>query len=423
MFVVLCLISVAMHSGCGGGSSQPSISQLSIATTSLPNGTLDQPYSQIVQASGGVRPFTWSVTGTLPHNLGLVSSATNTATIAGTPDTAAQAAFIVMVVDSAGQSAAQRYSVSILSEPDTLTLSSPNLSFAPQLAGTASSAQTETLSNTGTAAVVIGSVAVAGTDVADFSQSNTCGSSLPAGANCAISVTFTPIQAGPLSATLTIIDNTAGSPHSAALNGVGLAAGPNTTWSATSLAFDNQVVNTTSPAQSLTLSNFGTGTLNISGIAAGANFAETDSCSGSSLASGSTCTVTVTFTPNATGTFSGTISVTDNAPGSPQTVSLTGTGVTSNYILTGNCFHHFVDSDYCGFTPDTAQCPAGARATTPTFTSCLQPRGVSVDASRSCVVNGISGLCVTKFDAGAASGAATSGDRLRDARSAKGPKD
>jgi hypothetical protein len=62
------LIAIALFSRCGGGSQQ-SNPPLTITTASLPNGTAEIPYSQTIQASGGVAPFTWSVTGALPHNL------------------------------------------------------------------------------------------------------------------------------------------------------------------------------------------------------------------------------------------------------------------------------------------------------------------------------------------------------------------
>ena len=98
--------------------------------------------------------------------------------------------------------------------------------------------------------------------------------------------------------------------------------------SPTSLTFASQSVGTTSAAQTVTLSNTGTATLTISSIVASGDFAETDNCGGS-LASGGNCSISVTFTPTASGTRTGSSSVTDNASGSPQTVGLTGTGTAS----------------------------------------------------------------------------------------------
>jgi len=398
----LCLISVALLSKCGGGSSQPSSSPLTISPASLPNGTLDAPYSETIQTGSGVAPFSWSVIGALPHNLALSNSATDTVMISGTPDTAAQGlTFSIKVADSGGRSATQSYTVSILAEPDTLTLSPPNLSFVPQLIGVLSSAQPETVTNTGTSAVVIDSVALTGTNAADFSQNNTCVASLAAGANCVINVTFTPSQMGPRVASITITDNTAGSPHSVSLSGMGLTSGLNATWSATSLTFGDQVVGTTSSAQSVTLSNYGTMPLNITNITASANFGETNTC-GSSLASDASCTVGVTFTPNATGPFSGTLSAIDNAQGSPQTASLSGTGATNNYTLTGRCV---IQAGFrsCYIDSDSAQCPPGQPVKSLGSTECFGP--VSVDTGQSCSIRGLRGFCAATRSSGAGSGA------------------
>jgi hypothetical protein len=336
MIVMSCVMFAAVLSGCGGESAQKPLQRLTIAPAALPNGTSETPYSQTVQASGGVAPFGWTVSaGALPHNVVLGGSTTNTVTISGTPDTAAQGlAFTIKVADSGNQSASQAYTVSILQEPDTLTLSPSGLSFGPQLMGSASGAQVETLTNTGTSAVAVASVALSGTNAADFSQNNSCGSSLAAGAACTINVTFTPSQFGQSTASITITDSTVGRPHSVSLDGVGLTSGPNATWSAASVGFGSQTVNTTSLPESITLTNYGTATLNISGITATASFGETDNC-GSILASGASCTVNVTFTPGSTGTLNGTLSVVDNATGSPQIVSLSGTGVAGMCISKG----------------------------------------------------------------------------------------
>jgi hypothetical protein len=88
-----------------------------------------------------------------------------------------------------------------------------------------------------------------------------------------------------------------------------------------------QAVGAASPAQEIALTNTGTATLTISNIAVtGLNareFAQTNTCS-SPLAANASCQVNVTFTPNANRNATAAISVTDNAPGSPQAVALTG---------------------------------------------------------------------------------------------------
>ncbi|PYU91478.1 MAG: hypothetical protein DMG25_14595, partial [Acidobacteria bacterium] len=167
-----------------------------------------------------------------------------------------------------------------------------------------------------------------GADSGDFAQTNNCNSSLAAGAQCTINVTFRPAATGTRTGTLTVTDNASGSPQTASLTGTGVA--PAATLSPTSLTFASQDVGATSAPQAVTLSNPGSGPLSISSIAiTGANsgdFAQTNNC-GSSVAAGAKCTINVTFRPTATGTRTGTLTVTDNASGSPQTVSLTGIGV------------------------------------------------------------------------------------------------
>jgi putative Ig domain-containing protein len=244
------------------------------------------------QASGGVAPFTWTVSaGALPHNVVLSNSTTNTVTISGTPDTAAQGVgFSVKVTDSASQSASQSYAVSILLEPDTLTLSPASLSFT-QVVGTPSGAQAEVVTNAGTPAVAISSIALIG-NPAEFGENNTCGSSLAAELSwCSVNITFTPSQLGPMGAALSIIDNTVGSPHNVSLTGLGLTSGANATLSATKLTFGgSQLVGTPSGALSVKPANYGTTALNITSITATTDFGESDNCQGSNLASGANCT-------------------------------------------------------------------------------------------------------------------------------------
>jgi hypothetical protein len=100
------------------------------------------------------------------------------------------------------------------------------------------------------------------------------------------------------------------------------------TLSAASLAFGSVIEGVTSPAKNVTLTNSGTGTLNISSIAVSGDFAQATSkkpC-GNTLAAGENCTVKVTFTPEQLGALSGNLTITDSALNSPQMVPLSGTG-------------------------------------------------------------------------------------------------
>jgi subtilase family serine protease len=103
--------------------------------------------------------------------------------------------------------------------------------------------------------------------------------------------------------------------------------------SPTSLNFGSVTVNTTSAAQTVTLSNGTASAVTISSIAASGAFAETNNC-GTSLAANSSCTISVSFKPTATGAATGTLTVTDSASNSRQTASLSGTGAAAGGTVT-----------------------------------------------------------------------------------------
>jgi Bacterial Ig-like domain (group 3)/FG-GAP-like repeat/Abnormal spindle-like microcephaly-assoc'd, ASPM-SPD-2-Hydin len=202
-------------------------------------------------------------------------------------------------------------------------LSPASLNFGNQTVDMVSAAKIVTLTNEGNIALTISSIGITGTDHADFAQSHTCGASVAAGASCTISVTFTPTTTGTRTATLSILDNAPQSPQTVGLTGVGVL--PAVTFAPTSLAFPTQIVFTTSAAKTVTLTNSGVGVLKITSVAVTGQFAQTNNC-GSTVDPSSSCTLTVTFKPTSTGALAGSIAVTDNAPGSPQKVALTGTG-------------------------------------------------------------------------------------------------
>ncbi len=76
------------------------------------------------------------------------------------------------------------------------------------------------MTNTGTAAASVSAVAVTG----DFSQTNTCGTSIAAGASCTVNVSFRPTASGTRTGTLTVTSNATNSPTTVALTGTGAAA-------------------------------------------------------------------------------------------------------------------------------------------------------------------------------------------------------
>ena len=220
----------------------------------------------------------------------------------------------------------------------TASLSGTALTFASQGVGSTSASQSVTLSNTGTGTLLISSVVLGGTDPGDYTLTNSCGSSLAAAAHCTLSVTFTPKAAGTRTATITITDNSGlvtGATQTINLTGTG-ADIPQASLSATAITFASQAVGSTSASQSVTLSNGGSATLNITGIGpiSGADPSDfavvtpSGACGGS-LAAGASCTINVTFSPQATGARTASVVITDNAggvSGTTQTITLNGTG-------------------------------------------------------------------------------------------------
>jgi hypothetical protein len=272
--------------------------------------------------------------------------------------------FIMKVAPSAGAAAA--------SVPAELQFPSTNVGSTSAPLGT-------TIYDLGTDALTVSNVTASG----DFAvHSNSCGTVPASGGSCAIQVTFTPTAMGTQNGTLTITDSSAGSPHRVTLTGLGATA---LTVSPTSLTFASQTTGTTSPAQTVTLTA-GVGAVEISRIQVSGDFSETNNC-GSGIAAGAKCQIHVSFTPKTAGqnpgtshlwmwafliagwiilpngistkrlarrylpllalvpvifllscggggntngtttpgTFTGTLTITDSAPNSPQTVSLSGT--------------------------------------------------------------------------------------------------
>jgi len=179
-------ISVTAAAGCNWTASSP------------------QPWVTLTPGAGSGSA---QVAYAIPANTGPLRQ--TTITIAGHPFTVVQAA------------AANPGSV----QPPNL--SQTNLNFGSQTTGTASAALNVTLTNTASGTLNLASVSIGGPNGADFTQTNTCGSSIATSATCSISITFVPSGVGARMASLFITGNISGGPLAISLSGTGTGTNPN----------------------------------------------------------------------------------------------------------------------------------------------------------------------------------------------------
>jgi hypothetical protein len=200
------------------------------------------------------------------------------------------------------------------------TLTPTTATYATQAVGTTSAPKTFTLTNNLT--ITLTSIAISTTG--DFAVSATaCTTSLAPKSSCTISVTFSPTTTGKRTGQLSVSDSADNSPQTAALSGTGFVPA---TLTPVSAFYAAQAVGTTSAAKTFTLSNNQAIALTSIAISTTGDFAVSATTCTTSLAARSKCTISVTFTPQAKGTRTGLLTVSDSASNSPQTAGLTGTG-------------------------------------------------------------------------------------------------
>src|SRR5208337_67275 len=270
-----------------------------------------------ITASGD---FALVTTGTsCPYGGGTVASGANCAIdVTFTPTATGSRTGTVTITDNATGSpqTVQLSGTGILSAPN---LSPTSLSFSNQLVGTTSTPQPVTVANTGPVALSISSLTIS----SGWTQSNNCLPSIAANGSCTINVSFQPTAGGFQTGTLTLTDYALNSPQTVNLSGTGLV--PVVSLSATSLSFAGQAISTTSAPRALTLTNTGSGALTPLTITTTGDFSQSNTC-GTSVSVGANCTISATFKPVAGGTRTGTLTISDNALDSPQSVALSGTG-------------------------------------------------------------------------------------------------
>jgi hypothetical protein len=209
----------------------------------------------------------------------------------------------------------------------SILLAPSSLDFGNRALGDPSLPSPITLTNGGSGPLIISNISIAGSNAADFVQTNNCGSTVAAGTSCTFQISFAPSADGLRSASLLITDNVAGSPQSASLSGTGGTV-PIASITPSTVFFASQVVGTTSVASTVTFSNQGSDVLSITAISMAGNnaadFSQTNNC-GTLLAAGTSCNISVVFSPSDVGSRLATLSISDNASGSPHTIGLSGT--------------------------------------------------------------------------------------------------
>ncbi|MGB0036263.1 MAG: choice-of-anchor D domain-containing protein [Candidatus Acidiferrales bacterium] len=323
------------------------ISPASLGFGSEASGTTSGTQTVTLTNNGGasLNVSSIAITGSDAPNFGIVTSGNNPCQLSNL--SLAKGASCTVAVDFAPESdGAKSASLSFTDDaggsPQRIALTgtgaTPAIQFLPaslpafgsQSVGTTSATQTVLLTNTGNAPLGFQGqgITITGTSAKDFKQTNNCVPALgntPPNNTCMIQVSFAPVEPGNLSAAVSFVDNAPQSPQMIAL--AGIAVQPAVTLSPTSINFGSEITGTPSAAQPVTVKNSGSGVLIVTGasVTDTADFSVQNNCTGNT-APGSTCTIQVTFNPASAGSKSTTLILTDNAPDSPQSIPLSGSG-------------------------------------------------------------------------------------------------
>lgn len=339
-----------------------------------------------ISASGG----SWASNGSCALiSVSLSFPAPGTYTVSIAPGNFSYIANVFGTLIGASNTSAITATITITS-PAVFSLGTPSLAFGNQEVGTQSAPQSATINNTGTGNLVISSI----TGPAAFPVTG-C-SPLPftiaAGGSCTLSVRFAPSAAGAQSGSILIASNASGSPHSLGVSGSGTVPAFAGVSIAPSPAPFGSVVVGSSSTLGLTVTNTGNATLNVTAITpSGTGFTTTSNCVGLFVTPGQTCQISVTFAPTTSGAHTGSVSVSSNAPGSPHTVALSGTGVAPAVSLSrGALAFGFQTVNTSSLAQavtvtNTGSAPLGISAVTVAgdfgFTGCASPLTLSPGAS------------------------------------------
>jgi trimeric autotransporter adhesin len=227
----------------------------------------------------------------------------------------------------------------------TVNVTGPYVSFSPSsltfpntIVGTSPAPQTLVVKNTGTDDVIISGISAV--EIwGSYKQTNDCGTKLVPGAFCTVAVTFSPNVQISQPGDLEVFDNAVHSPQHAPLYGIAYIPKVAISIDTYFLNFPNTVVGTASPSKLIVVTNTGTAQLSVNNVSfTGTNpnsFSQTNGCA--SVAVNASCTISVTFNPASYAEQKATLVIASNAPNSPQSVNLAGTGIElGSYVLSAS---------------------------------------------------------------------------------------
>ncbi|MEI6179616.1 MAG: choice-of-anchor D domain-containing protein [Chloroflexales bacterium] len=280
----------------------------------------------------------------------------------------------------------------------SINLIPASLSFSNQPVGSVGLTQTLTISNPSVLALTVSGTTLTG----DFTRNGgTCSLSYPftvvPGGSCTLDLAFAPQRLGRRAGTLSVTSNATVSTKSVSLSGTSTV--PALGFGPASLSFADQLVGTTSPSQSLTLTNPGTAPLVLNTVTPSSEYqVVSTTCAQpypATLAPGASCTVSLSFTPQASGARPGTLTVGSNVPGSPYSARLSGKGLAPAVAL---------DAANVNFSGQVVGTSATRTVTvTNTGNATLTISGTNVSGTS--FARAVGGSCATSFPATLAAGA------------------
>ena len=207
----------------------------------------------------------------------------------------------------------------------TVSLTPTSLNFPSTSVGSTSSGEAITVLNTGAVGLAVSSISITGANPGDFSESDNCtGRGIGTGSSCSVTVNFSPSQQGTRAATLTLYANVAGGQIQVSLTGTAVAPAA-ITLQPSALSFSQQQTGTSAAAQAISVENTGGASLTITSATVSGPFQIVSNGCSTSLAASTACSVSINFSPTATGPANGTFTLVDSA--GTQTAPLTGTGI------------------------------------------------------------------------------------------------